>query len=241
MGRWLWLRSLAGNRGGDGTASGTRWANVIVHYNQGAERARTVVQAIEQAGGQAVALQADLQQLEPITELFAQAEKHYARLDILVNNAAVAAPVPLDAIDLDHYKALFQVNVRAVLFCTQAAARRMEAGGRIINVSSGAAQSAPAGLSVYSATKAALEALTKSHAAELGPRGITVNAVSPGLTETEMLQTALTPQYRDQMIAQTPLGRLGQPDDIADVIAFLASDQARWITGQVVRASGGLR
>jgi 3-oxoacyl-[acyl-carrier protein] reductase len=217
-------------------------ARVAVNYRRRADAAEQVVAWIEEAGGEAFAVQADVSDLNQITALFDQTLDRFGRLDILVNNAGVSEWRLLADSDAAHYERQFSVNVRGVLFATQEAARRIgDSGGRILNITSGAAQATPPGMSVYSAGKAAVEALTKTFATELGPRGITVNAVSPGLIETNMLHQALTPEYRQAMIAQTPLGRLGEPEDIAGMVAFLASEEARWITGQVIGVNGGLK
>lgn len=217
-------------------------ASVVVNFRQGKDAADAVVREIEEAGGQALAVQADMADLEQIEALIAAAVLEYGQLDILVNNAGIGEMLPLETVTDAHFASVFTVNVRGVLFATQAAARHFGTqGGRIINISSGAATAAPASMSVYSASKAAVETLTRSHAAELGPLGVTVNAVAPGLTETDMLSAALTLEYRERTIGETPLRRLGQPEDIADVVAFLVSDEARWITGAVIPVSGGLR
>lgn len=216
-------------------------ATVVVNYARHAEAAQQVVGQITASGGKAVAIQADIADLAQMRRLFAETQERFGRLDILVNNAGVAEFRPLDAIDETHFDHQFALNTRGLLFAMQEAARRFETGGRIINITSGAAQAAPPGTSVYSASKAAVEAMTKSIAAELGARQITVNVVAPGTTATDMLNSAMPPEAQQAMIASTPLGRLGQPEDIADVIAFLASDDARWITGQVIGVSGGLK
>jgi 3-oxoacyl-[acyl-carrier protein] reductase len=216
-------------------------AAVVVNYSTNVEAADVVVAGIEAVGGRAVALQADLADLVQVRRLFAAAQQAYGRLDILVNNAAVAEFLPLEAITTGHYHRQFAVNVCGLLFATQEAAQRMGEGGRIINISSGAAQAAPPSASVYSATKAAVEAITRSLAQELGPRQITVNAVAPGFTETDMLRAVMANVDWNELAARTPLGRIGTPEDIADVVAFLASEEARWVTGQVIGASGGLR
>src|SRR5579871_5329200 len=230
---------VTGGSRGIGAAIALRLAHegaiVIVNYSRNAEAAAQVVEQIEASGGEAEAIQADVADLTQNQRLFAETLEGYGRLDILVNNAGVAEFRPLDQADEAHFTRQFEVNVRGALFATQEAARRMgDSGGRIINISSGAGEAAPPGTSVYSATKAALNALTKSHAAELGPRGITVNAVAPGLTQTDMLDAVIPADVRQTLIRNTPLGRLGTPEDIADVVAFLASEDARWITGQIL-------
>ena len=216
-------------------------AKVVVNYSRNADAVAQVVAQIAAAGGEAFAVQADIADLGAVARLFEETNARFGRLDILVNNAAIADFRPLDAIDPAHFDRQFAVNVRGLLFATQAAARQMGAGGRILHISSGAAQAAPPGTSVYSASKAAVEAMAKSHAAELGARGITVNVVAPGTTETDMLNAAMPKEVQQAMVANTALGRLGQPEDIADVVAFLASEDARWVTGQVLGVSGGLR
>ncbi len=217
-------------------------AQVVVNYARSSERAEQVVAGIREQRGHATAIQADMGQPEEIARLFEQTAERFGRLDILVNNAGAYEARPLERSDEAHYAALFDVNVRGVLLASREAARRFgDTGGRIINISSGAARAAVPGGAVYAASKAAVEALTRCHAAELGPRGITVNAVAPGFTQSDMLDVALPMDAREAMIALTALGRLGRPEDIADVVAFLASDDARWITGETLGASGGLR
>lgn len=216
-------------------------AIVLVNYHQNAAAAGRVVEEIEARGGEAEAIQGDLADLEQIQRLFREVQEGFGRLDILVNNAGTAEFRALEEVDAEHYRRQFDLNVRGVLFATREAAGRMGQGGRIVNISSGAAQSTPPTTTVYAATKAAIEAMTKCLANELGPRGITVNVVAPGLTETDLLQTVIPKEAQEAMAARTPLGRLGTPEDIAEVVAFLASDAARWVTGQVIAASGGLR
>jgi 3-oxoacyl-[acyl-carrier protein] reductase len=217
-------------------------AAVVVNYSRNAAAAETVVAEIVANGGTARAVQADLADLTGIAALFDTAMETFGQLDILVNNAAVAQFLPLEQITPDHVNRQFALNVFGLLFAIQEAARRMgEKGGRIIQISSGAAQSAPPGGSVYSATKAAVDTITRSLASELGPRRITVNSVSPGFTETDMLRSVVAEAGWEALAAQTPLGRIGTPEDIADVVAFLASEEARWITGQVIGVNGGLR
>jgi 3-oxoacyl-[acyl-carrier protein] reductase len=215
-------------------------AAVVVNYARSAKEAEAVAERVRQAGGKATAVRADLSDPAQARGLVEAAFKEHGRLDILVNNAGRADFMPLEAVDGAHVKAQFDLNVNGPLFATQAAAARFTDGGRVINVSSVVARSSFAGASVYSATKAALNALTRVWAAELGPKGVTVNAVAPGPVETEMLKAALDETTKRGMIARTPLGRLGAPADIADAVAFLASPDARWITGQVVETAGGI-
>ena len=215
---------------------------MVVNFARNAEAAQETVASIQSEGGEAVAEQADLSQAAEITRLFDAVTDRFGRLDVLVNNAGAYEARPLDRVDEDHFTALFDTNVLGVLLASREAAGRFgDGGGRIINLSSGAARAAVPGGSVYAASKAAVEALTRCHAAELGPRGITVNAVAPGFTESDMLDVALPSEARGMMVGLTALGRLGRPEDMADVVAFLASDDARWITGEVIDANGGLR
>jgi 3-oxoacyl-[acyl-carrier protein] reductase len=160
-----------------------------------------------------------------------------------VNNAGVYEFAPLAEINESHFNRIFDLNVRGLLFATQAAANAFDgAGGSIINISSLASQTPVANGSVYSATKAAVDSFTRTHAVELGPKNIRVNSVLPGPVETEGTQALPNfDWFRNEFVPRTPLGRLGQPDDIASVVSFLASDEARWITGQAIQVTGGLR
>jgi 3-oxoacyl-[acyl-carrier protein] reductase len=216
-------------------------AKIIVHYARRADLAQKVAADIRAAGSEAIILQADLADLAQVDPLIETAAAAFGQLDILVNNAAVShGGGPLDAIRPDDFEKTFNVNVRALLFACQSAARRMNDGGRIINISSGITRSRVAGSAVYSASKAAVEMITKVLAAELGRRQITVNALLPGMTETDLLHQSVPPPAIAAYLAQIPLGRLAQPDDIADAAAFLASPDARWITGESLAANGGL-
>lgn len=214
---------------------------VIVNYSRSAEAAAQVVASITEQGGNAFAIRADIADLEQIRALFAQTEERFGALDILVNNAGIVTPNGIAAIMPEEYEQQFALNVRGVLFATQEAAKRMTNGGRIINVTSGAATACPPNMGVYNASKAAVDAFTRTFAVELGSRQITVNSVAPGTTESEMLHGLMPDDALPGILASTPLGRLGTPEDIADVVAFLASEQARWITGQVIGVSGGLK
>ena len=217
-------------------------ASVIINYTKNADAAAQVIEELRGGGGIARALQADLSDPAQIECLFAEARAQLGAIHLLVNNAGAAEYRPLETSDAAFYDAIFNVNVRGALLCCREAVRHFgDAGGRIINISSSLTESPTPNASVYAASKAALESLTKFLAAELGPKNILVNAISPGVTRTEMLSQVLSPEMQAGLIARTPLGRLGEPDDIADVVSFLASDAARWITGQVIIANGGLR
>lgn len=217
-------------------------ARVVIGYSRNEEQARQQVAELMQVGGQAIAVQADVSDETQLERLFARTLEMYGRLDILVNNAGISGFRELEATNTAFYEEIFGVNVRGPLFAMRFAARHFSAeGGRIVNISSSITRSPTAQWAVYSASKAALEMMTACIAMELGPRGITVNAVAPGVTETEMLQQVIPADVQQQMAKATALRRLGKPDDIADVVAFLCSDEARWITGQTLIANGGLK
>jgi 3-oxoacyl-[acyl-carrier protein] reductase len=221
---------------------GADGAKVVINYAASAEQAERVASEIRYAGGQAVTAKADLSDPAQIPELFETARLAYGRLDILVNNAGTAIlSQPLEQVDIGQYATQFDLNVRGLILTTQAALAAIgDDGGRIINITSGITRSPSAGSSLYSATKAAVEMLTKCWAKELGSRGITVNAVAPGTTDTDLLRSSMTPELATMLVQATPLGRLGRPEDIADVVAFIASEESRWITGEIIGATGGL-
>lgn len=214
--------------------------HVVVHFKNNKTTAQQTVTSIVEAGGQATALSADLADLDSLKRLWAAFDEQFVGLDILVNNAGWASFGPLEVVTETDFDAIFALNVRGLFFNTQQAAPRLRDAGRIVNVSSGITRVNAAGGAVYAASKAAVEAFTRSWAAELGPRGITVNTVSPGMTQTDLLSSVTTPDVLDNMVSQTPLGRLGQPEDIADVVAFLCSQDARWITANNLLANGGV-
>jgi len=215
-------------------------ATVAVHYNNREEAALEVVREIEGAGGRAAAFQASLGDIEAVQSLATEVESTLGSVAMLVNNAGQAQFGPLVEVDESAYDAMFATNTKGLFFLTQAVARQMSEGGRIVNISSGITRANVAGGSAYAGSKAAIEAFTRCWAAELGPRGITVNVVSPGMTETDLLLEVTPREVLDGFIAQTPLGRLGLPTDIADVVAFLCSEDARWLTAQNVLANGGV-
>jgi 3-oxoacyl-[acyl-carrier protein] reductase len=219
-------------------------AAVLVNYASGASDAERVVLDIAAHGGKAVAAQADVTKKAEVERMFAAAGDAFGRLDILVNNAGVYAPSPLDRITEEHFHRHFNLNVLGLIFCSQAAAMRFgPEGGCIVNISSLAAMVAPAGVAVYSASKAAVDALTRSLAEELGPRRIRVNSINPGMVDTEGWRAAgiHESELRRQVERQTPLGRVGKPADVAGAAVFLASADAAWITGETLVISGGYR
>jgi 3-oxoacyl-[acyl-carrier protein] reductase len=220
-------------------------AAVVVNYASSRKDADRVVADITGRGGRAVAVQANVAKHADLDRLFAEARTAFGRLDILVNSAGVYEFAPLEDVTEAHFHRQFDVNVLGVLLASQAAVRYFDAaGGSIINISSVATSQTPPSAAVYTATKAAVEAVTRTLAKELGPRNIRVNAISPGGVETEGVHAAglMGSDFAKQLEAQTPLGaRIGQPEDIAPAAVFLASPDAAWITGEILRVAGGLR
>lgn len=219
-------------------------AAVVVNYSSSKEGAERVVADITRKGGKAVAVQANLAKEADVRRLFAETKKAFGKLDILVNNAGIYEFAPIENVTAEHFHKMFDLNVLGLLLASQEAVKLFgPAGGNIINISSVVATSAPAATSVYSATKAAVDAVTKALAKELGPRKIRVNSINPGMVETEGVRAAGIHEsdFRKQIEAQTPLGRIGQPQDIAPAAVFLASADSGWITGETLYLSGGLR
>jgi 3-oxoacyl-[acyl-carrier protein] reductase len=219
-------------------------AAVVVNYASSKAGGEAVVERIRQADGKAVAVQADVSKLEDVRRLFAETKKAFGRLDILVNNAGIYEFAPLEAIDPQHFHKQFDLDVLGLLLTTQEAVKQFgPGGGSIINLSSVAATLAPPNASVYSGVKAAVNAITRSLAKELGPRKVRVNAVSPGVIETEGLHaTGISgSDFEKQAVGQTPLGRIGQPKDVAPAVVFLASAESAFITGEILTIAGGLR
>lgn len=219
-------------------------AAVVVNYASSKEGADRVVDAIVSNGGKAIAVHANVAKKSEIEHLFAKTEQAFGTLDILVNNAGIYEFAPLEAITEEHFHKQFDLNVLGLVLTLQESIKHFgSAGGSIINISSIVSTLAPANGSIYSATKAAVDAITKSIAKELGPRNIRVNAINPGMVETEGTHTAgiTESEGRQQTEAQTPLGRIGQPQDIATAAVFLASSDSAWITGETLYITGGLR
>jgi 3-oxoacyl-[acyl-carrier protein] reductase len=218
-------------------------AAVVVNYASSRAGADAVVRDITDAGGKAIAVQADVAKADQAQALVDAAIKEFGRLDVLVNNSGVYEFASLDATTEELYRRTFDVNVLGVLLTTQAAARHLGEGASVINISSAVTSLFPAESAVYTGTKGAVDAITGVLANELGPRKIRVNAINPGVVETEGTHAAgfVGSEFFDAIIGQTPLGRVGYPDDIAAIAVFLASDDARWLTGEKLTASGGLR
>lgn len=219
-------------------------AAVVVNYNSSKEGADRVVGEITDKGGKAIAVHANVAKEADIRRLFAEAGKAFGPLDILINNAGIFEFAPLESVTAEHFHKMFDLNVLGLVLASQEAVKHFgPAGGNIVNISSVAATSAFPTTSVYSATKAAVDAVTKSLAKELGPRNIRVNSINPGMVETEGVRAAgiADSDFRKQIESQTPLGRIGQPQDIAPAVVFLASADSAWITGETLYISGGLR
>lgn len=218
-------------------------AAVVVNYASSKAGADALVEAIGKAGGKAVAVRADVSKADQAKSLIDAAIKSFGRLDVLVNNSGVYEFSPIETVTEDQYRKMFDINVLGVLLTTQAAVKHLGEGGSVINISSAVTSLLPPQSTVYTGTKGAVDAITGVLAAELGPRKIRVNAINPGIVETEGTHAAgfIGSEFESNAVVQTPLGRTGQPDDIATVAVFLASDDARWLTGEKVTASGGLR
>jgi 3-oxoacyl-[acyl-carrier protein] reductase len=219
-------------------------ASVVVNYASSREGADRVVAEIAASGsGRAIAVQGDVAKADDVRHLFAAAKEAFGALDVLVNNAGVFQFDPLEAVTEDEFHREFNINVLGTLLATrEALAHFGPAGGSVINISSIASTSSIANSAVYSATKGAVDSITRALAKELGERRIRVNAIAPGGVETEGVHRIgiIGSDFQKEMIAQTPLGRFGQPDDVARVAVFLASDDAAWVTGERLAVSGGM-
>jgi 3-oxoacyl-[acyl-carrier protein] reductase len=219
-------------------------ASVVVNYATSKEGADRVVNEIASKGGKAVAVKADVSKPAEIEGLFNETKKAFGKVDILVNNAGIYEFSPLVEMTPEHFHKQFDLNVLGLLMASKEAVKHFgNNGGNIINISSIVATLAPPNASVYSATKAAVNAITRSLAQELGPNKIRVNSINPGMVETEGVKSSgiSESEMRKQIEAQTPLGRIGQPDDIAPAAVFLASADSKWITGESFYISGGMR
>lgn len=234
---------VTGASGGIGSEVARRLASagaaVMIHYHRSADAAEQVRAEIEAAGGAARLVQGDASDGADAARIVAETVAAFGQLDILINNAGISSFYPfgeMTAADVDRE---FAVNVRSVVMMTQAAAAQLAGGGRVVNVGSNLALGPMPGLTLYAAAKAAVAALTQGFARELGSRGIAVNAVAPGATITPMTAW-LEQEALDGIAAATPLGRVGQPDDVADAILFLASPRSRWVDGRTLVVDGGL-
>ena len=219
-------------------------ASVVVNYASSKEGAEKVVSEITKAGGKAIAIGGSVAKEADIEKLFAETKKAYGKVDVLVNNAGVYAFSPLETITEEEIDRIFDTNVKGLLLATKAGVALFPSeGGSVINIGSLVSEVTPVSSAVYTGTKGAVDAITRVFAKELGPKKIRVNAVNPGPVVTEGVRSAGLEgsDFINQYVQNTPLGRIGQPDDIASVVAFLASDDARWITGSLLQAAGGLR
>lgn len=218
-------------------------ASVVVNYASSKAGADAVVTAITDAGGKAVAVGGDVSNATQAQGIIDAAIKTYGRLDILVNNSGVYEFAPIEAITEEHFHKQFNVNVLGLLLVTQAAVKHLKEGSSIINIGSVVSRITPPNSAVYTGTKGAVDAITGVLSRELGPKKIRVNALNPGMIETEGTHTAgfIGSDFEKGAVAQTPLGRIGQPNDIADIAVFLASDNSAWLTGEQLLAGGGVR
>jgi 3-oxoacyl-[acyl-carrier protein] reductase len=219
-------------------------ASVVVNYSSSKEGADKVVAAITAKGGKAVSVQGDVAKPADVQKIFSETKKAFGRLDVLVNNAGVYQFAPLEQITEDHFHQHFNTNVLGLLLATQEAAKHFGAeGGSVINIGSAVSQITPPASAVYTATKGAVDAVTRVLAKELGPRKIRVNSINPGIVETEGTHSGgfIGSEVEKNLVAQTPLGRIGQPDDIAPAAVFLASGDSGWLTGETLLLSGGVR
>jgi 3-oxoacyl-[acyl-carrier protein] reductase len=218
-------------------------ASVVVNYASSKDGAQKVVADITDAGGKAVAVKGDVSKSADAKGIVDAAIEHYGKLDILVNNSGVYAFSPLEDITEDEFHRQFNINVLGLLLTTQAASKHLGEGSSIINIGSVVSRITPPGSAIYTGTKGAVDAITGVLSRELGPRKIRVNALNPGMVETEGTHSAgfIGSDFETGTVAQTPLGRLGQPDDIASIAVFLASDDSAWLTGEQLLAGGGVR
>ncbi len=231
---------VTGASNGIGRAIAERLADngaiVVVNYSKSAEKAQQVVAGIQAKGGKALAVQADMSQVTDARRLVVDTVKQFNRLDILVNNSGKFMPKLLEETTEEDFNSVIALNAKGPYFAMQEAARVLKDGGRIVNISTGGTHLHFPGATAYLGSKAALEQYSKGLAQELAPKGITVNTVSPGFTETGMM----TEEYRQIGIQLSPMKRLGVPKDIADVVAFIVSEEARWLTGQTIQVGGGI-
>lgn len=225
-------RGIAERLGRDG-------ASVVINYARSADKAQEVVAVIEAGGAQALAVQADMSQVADIRRLFQETIDRFGHVDILVNNAGIfGTPAPVAEVSEEQFDAVFAINVRGFFFAMQEAARHLQDGGRIVNISSSVTVHTQPGIAVYTASKGAEKQFTQVAAKELGGRGITVNSVMPGPTEPGGF-SVVSPGLRKAAVESSPFGRLGHPSDIADIVALVVSEEARWLTGQHILANGG--
>jgi 3-oxoacyl-[acyl-carrier protein] reductase len=218
-------------------------ASVVVNYASSKEGADKVVEGIKAAGGKAIAVKGDVSKAADARAVVDAAIKAFGRLDVLVNNAGIYEMKPLEEITEEHFHKTFDINVLGLLLVSKEAAKHLGKGGSIVNIGSAVSRLTPPSSAVYTATKGAVDAITGVLSRELGPKGIRVNSVNPGMVETEGTHTAgfIGSSFEDWATSATPLGRIGQPQDIAGVVTFLATEDSGWLTGQQLLASGGMQ
>ena len=214
-------------------------AKVVINYSSSPQKAEEVVEGIIQKGGKAVALHADLSKLSDVKNLFAKTMHEFGKVDILINNAGLMITKPLTDVTEDDFDKQFAVNVKGTFFACQQALKHMENNGRIVNFSTSVAGQMFPAYSAYAGTKGAVEQFTRQLAKEFGSKQITINAVAPGPVNTELFKIGKTEQQIDAMKKMNAFGRIGEPEDIANVIEFLVSDKSQWVTGQTLRVNGG--
>lgn len=225
------------------TALAAEGASVVVNYASSQAAADAVVARITAAGGKAVAVRGDVSNKADAEAIVDAAVTQFGRLDVLVNNSGVYSFAPLEEINEADFNRHFNINVLGMLLTTQAAAKHLGEGGSVINIGSLITRLTPPGTAVYTATKGAVDAITGVLSLELGPRKIRVNSINPGMVETEGTHAAgfIGSDFHNYALTQTPLGRIGQPDDIASIAVFLASNDSGWLTGELLNAGGGMR
>jgi 3-oxoacyl-[acyl-carrier protein] reductase len=219
-------------------------ASVVVNYSSAQEGADKVVSEIQKNGGQAVAVQGDVSKQADVDRIFSEAEKAFGGVNILVNNAGIYKFGAIEEVEAEEFHRQFNTNVLGLLLVTKGAVKSFgDKGGSIINISSTVTRITPAYSSIYTATKGAVDSITQVLSKELGGRNIRVNAINPGMVETEGSHAAgfIGSDFHHAAVKQAPLGRIGQPDDISPIAVFLASDDSKWLTGEVILASGGIR
>ncbi|MBB6731542.1 SDR family oxidoreductase [Cohnella zeiphila] len=214
-------------------------AKVVVNYTSSPEKAEEVVKGIKEKGGDALAVQADISKVAELEKLFRQTVDAYGRVDILVNNAGIMITKPLADLTEEDFDRQYAVNVKGTFFAIQQAVPHMGDGGRIINFSTSVVGQMFPTYSAYTATKGAVEQITRQLAKELGPKGITINAVAPGPVNTELFTAGKTPEQIKNVGGMNAFGRLAEPEDISNVVLFLAGAESQWVTGQTIRVNGG--
>ncbi|WP_110928224.1 SDR family oxidoreductase [Bacillus massiliglaciei] len=214
-------------------------AKVVINYTSSSEKANETVKRIKKAGGEAAAIQADISKVHEIYILFKETIRLFGKIDILVNNAGVMINKPISQATEEDFDQIFSINVKGTFFACQQAMEHMESKGRIINISTSVLGQMFPAYSMYAGTKGAVEQFTRQLAKEFGPKQITINTVAPGPVNTELFTVGKTEQQMETLKKMNAFGRLGEPEDISKVVAFLVSDEAQWVTGQTLRVNGG--